>query len=168
MKIIEIYCDGSGTTWDKCAGYGFVLVVDGEFHSEGHGHIPQGTNNDAEMAAAIKGMMAAQALIKDLHKEHYDEYGTDDGFFPYLSVKLRSDSQLCLGWATGRYKHKSEDRQKTVALLQVLFKQLRCEASWIKGHSKHEWNDRADALAHYGRTGEFKRKKDKKSIVSST
>lgn len=104
---------------------------------------------------------AAQALIKELHREHYDEYGTDDGFFPYLSIKLRSDSQLCLGWASGRYKHKSEDRQRTVALLQDLFNKLNAEASWVKGHSKHEWNDRADALAHFGRTGEFKRKKDK-------
>jgi ribonuclease HI len=158
MRIIEIYCDGSGTTWDKSAGYGYVLIIDGEFHSEGSGHIPRGTNNDAEMAAAIKGMMAAKDLI-DFATEESERTGNT---IFCTEVKLCSDSQLCLGWASGRYRHNNPDRKKTVEVLQSLFNELRAIPTWVKGHSKHEWNDRADALAHYGRTGEFKRKKDKK------
>lgn len=160
METIEIFCDGSGTTWDKSAGYGYVLVVDGAFHSEGFGHIPQGTNNDAEIAAAIKGMVAALAVIKDLQLDHYGDTGTDDGFF-YPTVKLCSDSQLCLGWASGRYRHNDPNRAKTVAYLQGLFKQMSVEPVWVKGHAGHQWNTRADALAYKGRTGEFKLKRDR-------
>jgi ribonuclease HI len=156
MRIIEIYCDGSGTTWDKAAGYGFVIIVDGEFHSEGHGHIPQGTNNDAEMAAAIKGMLAARDLIKSLRIMDEIAHGE-------YKLKLCSDSQLCLGWASDRYRHNNPDRKKTVALLQELFREMSVEPVWVKGHNGHVHNSRADALAHYGRTGEFKRKRDKKS-----
>jgi len=145
LRTIEIFCDGSGTTWDKSAGYGFVLVVDGVFHSEGSGHIPMGTNNDAEMAAAIKGMMACQEMVQ-----------------PGDKVSLCSDSQLCLGWASGRYRNSNPDRTKTVALLQRLLRELEAEPVWVKGHNGHQWNTRADALAHFGRTGEFKLKRDRK------
>lgn len=144
MRTIEIFCDGSGTTWDKAAGYGFVLVVNGEFHSEGHGHIPMGTNNDAEIAAAIKGMMATQTMI-----------------LPGDKVMLCSDSQLALGWASGRYRHNDPNRSKTVAYLQRLFKELEAEPVWVKGHAGHKWNTRADALAYKGRTGQFKLKRDR-------
>jgi len=146
MKTIEIFCDGSGTTWDNAAGYGFVLVINGEFHSEGYGYIPQGSNNDAEIAAAIKGMMAAKEVIVNVTS---------------YSIKLCSDSQLCLGWASGRYRHKDVNRSKTVAFLQGLLKELQAEPVWVKGHSGHQWNTRADALAHKGRTGKFKLKRDR-------
>ena len=149
MRVIEIFCDGSGTTWDRSAGYGFVIILDGEFHSEGHGHIPQGTNNDAEMAAAIKGMIAAKDVWGGLITQGV------------VSVKLCSDSQLCLGWASGRYRHNNPERSKTVALLQELFREMAVEPVWVKGHNGHVHNSRADALAYKGRTGEFKLKRDR-------
>jgi ribonuclease HI len=161
MRSVQVYCDGSGTTWDKCAGYGWVIVVDGAFHSEGSGHIPLGTNNDAEMAAAIKGMIAARALIAKMRDDHSFFNGE---IFPFAHprVEVCSDSQLCLGWMSGRYRNGNPERAKTVAYLQGLFRELGAEAVWVKGHSGHEWNTRADALAHYGRTGQFKLKRDRK------
>jgi len=169
LRILEIFCDGSGTTWDKAAGYGYVLVLDGEFLSEGSGHIPQGTNNDAEIAAAIKGMMAAEAILAKSKSD--DEFfrgaPTLLGYTQY-HVKLCSDSQLCLGWASGRYKHNDPNRSKTVSYLQKLFQELNVEPVWIKGHNGHEWNTRADALAYKGRTGEFKLKRDRVKASSES
>lgn len=147
-----------------------MLVVDGEFHSEGSGHIPMGTNNDAEMAAAIKGMIAAQSLIGRERYAALDRAAASiaGSFIPeQFSVKLCSDSQLCLGWASGRYRHGNPDRSKTVAYLQGLFKELRAEPVWVKGHNGHKWNTRADALAYKGRTGEFKLKRDRKNAQSN-
>ena len=39
MKV-EVYTDGSATTKDKPGGYGWVIVIDGKFHSEGSGSLP--------------------------------------------------------------------------------------------------------------------------------
>jgi ribonuclease HI len=148
MRTIEVYCDGSGTTADTPAGYGWVLVLDGVPVREDSGHIPAGTNNDAELAAAIKGLMAC----KEYASERSERF----------RVLLRSDSQLVLGWASGRFEISREDRKPAVKVLRQLFNELDAVTSWVRGHAGHEHNERADALAHFGRTGEWKRKRDAK------
>ncbi len=63
VKRIEVYSDGSATIATKPGGYGWVVVVDGEFHSEGSGHSDAATNNDMELEAAIQGLTAALNVI---------------------------------------------------------------------------------------------------------
>jgi len=166
MKTIEIFCDGSGTTWDKSAGYGWVICVDGAFKAEGYGHIPLGTNNDAEVAAAINGMMNAIALLARIKADAAFFQGAGSLFSHQdYTVKLCSDSQLTLGWASGKYRYKDESRISRINVLKNLFSRLNAEAVWIKGHSGHEWNERCDALASFGRTGEMPKPKRKKKIA---
>jgi len=117
------------------------------------------------MAAAIKGMMAARDRL-------YYTYNLGDGpdelDIDAVKVRLCSDLQLCPRWASGRYRHNNPERTKTVTYLQSLFRELKAEAVWVRGHAGHEWNTRADALAYRGRTGEFKLKRDRKRASSGS
>jgi ribonuclease HI len=156
MKLIEIFCDGSGTTWDKCGGFGWVILVDGVFHSEASGHAKRATNNDMEMSAAINGLLQAAAIIKRYSNERLYAF---EPKAESIKVKLCSDSQIVLGWANGTYRFKQEEKFARFDVLRTLFENLKAEAVWIKGHNGHKWNERADVLAHYGRTGEWPRPK---------
>ena len=55
MKI-EVWTDGSATIATKPGGFGWVITLDGKFHSEGSGHLEKATNNDAELMASICGL----------------------------------------------------------------------------------------------------------------
>ena len=65
MKI-DVYTDGSATVAQKPGGYGWVITVDDKFHSEGSGHMPLASNNDAELESAIQGLTAAFRFILDV------------------------------------------------------------------------------------------------------
>ena len=62
---LEIYTDGSASLNDRPGGYGWVIVTNGEKHSEGSGYMPVASNNDAELEAAIQGLYAAKNLIEN-------------------------------------------------------------------------------------------------------
>ena len=141
MQNIEIFTDGSATTADKPGGYGWVLVVDEKFHSEGSGRVENVTNNDMELFGAIQGLTAANQLIKDTLK----------GVFNTPLVTLCSDSQLVLGWASGEYRFKQEQKMDKYVLLKQLMAQLNAKTKWVKGHSGNLWNERCDKLANKAR-----------------
>lgn len=97
----------------------------------GIGGGPRGTNNIAELSAAIQGM-------------HYiiDNKIQED-------VTLVSDSQYVLGLASGQYTP-----QKNIELateLMNLVKQLNIKTKWVKGHSQNVFNDVVDLLAKSGK-----------------
>jgi ribonuclease HI len=127
---IEVYTDGSATTKDKPGGYGWVLVVDGEFHSEGSGSIPNATNNDAELEAALAGLVNAYKI--NPHK---------------FTVTLVSDSQIILGWTSGRYRFKQANKQHKYDALMRLKTMMPVETRWVRGHAGDQWNERCDKLA---------------------
>jgi ribonuclease HI len=139
MKI-EIYTDGSATIASKPGGYGWVLVVDGVKASEGNGHIEKGTNNDAEMEAAIWGLVAAYKYVTA------NKIALETG-----DVSLCSDSQITLGWANGTYRFKQEHKYTRFLALKELMVKLKAGTRWVRGHSGDENNERCDELANLGR-----------------
>jgi ribonuclease HI len=153
MKI-EVYTDGSATTKDKPGGWAFVMVIDGQKHSECSGHMAGASNNDAEMEAAIQGLAAALKHVKD---ETDIRCGVDG--IPDYSVILCSDSELIIGWTSGRYRFKQLDKIAKYNQLQFLAKRLSVQTRWVKGHSGDEHNERCDKLANEARLG-VNRKKD--------
>lgn len=153
---IEVYSDGSATTKDKPGGYGWVMVIDGSKRLEGSGHMAGASNNDAEMEAAIQGLAAAL------------KYCTEDNYRDPVvkSVTLCSDSQLVLGWASGTYRFKQQDKIQKYQQLQFLVKRLNVKTRWVEGHSGHEHNERCDKLANEARKG-IARQKEKIEAISN-
>jgi ribonuclease HI len=145
---IEAYSDGSATTSEKPGGWGYVLVIDGVKHSEGKGHMPGASNNDAEMEAAIQGLAA---VLKYLNDWVTGEDGRPLGPLPDANVTLVSDSQLILGWASGVYRFKQADKYAKYKQLEFLVKRLDAKTRHVKGHSGDEHNERCDKLANLGR-----------------
>lgn len=139
MKI-EVFADGSGTVADKSAGYGWIIVVDGVRISEGNGYIEKGTNNDAEMEAAIWGLVAAYKYVTA------NKITVEPG-----DVSLCSDSQITLGWANGTYRFKQEHKYTRFLALKELMVKLKAGTRWVRGHSGDENNERCDELANLGR-----------------
>lgn len=148
MKI-EVYTDGSATTKDKPGGWAYVLIIDGKKHAECGGHMPGATNNDAEMEAAIQGLAAALKHAKSLQGEDFDRMSQT--LVP--SVTLCSDSELILGWTSGRYRFKQAGKMAKYNQLQFLVKRLNVQTRWVKGHSGDEHNERCDKLANEARLG---------------
>jgi ribonuclease HI len=135
---IEVYCDGSGNTFDSDGGWAFCVLRDGELIAEGSGYLQSATNNTAEIKAAISGL----SFVANM--------GHNDG---ERNVKLISDSQLVIGYATGRYACKALHLTQLYIELRELFQQLNATAQWVKGHSGNPNNERCDKLAKAAREG---------------
>lgn len=154
MKI-EIYSDGSAQTIKTCGGWAYVLIINGEFHSEGSGHVEFATNNDMELVSALKGLDAALNSTMS--------YGS----FPIdLEVILKSDSKLILGWADGTYQFKQMEKIGLYDELRRLMRKLKVKTEWVKGHSGNKWNERCDQLANQARL-KLEKNKDKEEAKIS-
>ena len=72
---------------------------------------------------------------------------------------IRPDSELVMGVMTGRVAVK--ENVMLAKRVRELWLKVRARYGgrlthrWIKGHSSHVWNDRADALAELGRLGDI-------------
>jgi ribonuclease HI len=124
----SLYCDGSSTgRSNREWGWGFVLV-EGDIvlaHSSGGG--PSGSNNSAELTAAIMGFryMEANGILGP--------------------VTIVSDSKYCLGIANGTYTP-----SKNLELCQELrafYLKYNASTRWVKGHSGERLNEVVDKLA---------------------
>jgi ribonuclease HI len=156
--IIEVYTDGSATINTKPGGWAFVLVIDGKKHSECAGHMALASNNDAEMEAAIQGLAAALKLVNSTAC-----FGTGMANEKF-EVTLCSDSELILGWTSGRYRFKQQSKIAKYDQLQFLVKRLGVKTRWVKGHSGDEHNERCDKLANEARLT-VNRKKDREEAI---
>lgn len=145
--LIEVYSDGSATSEGKPGGYGWVLVVDGHKVDQGNGHMESASNNDAELSAAIYGLVAA---MKYGFKDTVIEFGCPS--FPnHIEVTLVSDSKLILGWASGEFKFKQLDKIHKYDTLQKLVKTMNVQTRWVKGHTGDTYNELCDKLANAAR-----------------
>ena len=151
MKI-EIYADGSGQTSNTDGGYGWVMVVDGVVHSEGSGHVSNATNNDMELEGAIQGLEAVDKHLWTLPATQLNAILFDTPL-PGRDVVLVSDSQIVLGWASGEYQFKQENKIDKYKQLKFLMNKLNAQTRWVKGHSGDVHNERCDQLASNARKG---------------
>jgi len=140
MPIIEVYSDGSGNTFDSDGGWGYRIVIDGVIKEEGSGYLSSATNNVAEISAAIAGLKAVKQLRVSM-------VPTPD----VIKTVLVSDSQLVLGYASGKYQCKALHLTQLYIQLRQLYKELNCEVRWVKGHSGNPHNERCDQLAKAAR-----------------
>jgi len=146
---LEVYTDGSASVNDRPGGYGWVIITNGEKHSEGSGYMPVASNNDAELEAAIQGLYAAKKLIEEQTIKN-------------SLVTLVSDSQLILGWVNGRYSFRQEEKIEKFKELKLLTKILDVKTRWVEGHNGDEHNERCDKLANQARiNGQNKKEKIK-------
>jgi ribonuclease HI len=138
-RRVSIWTDGACSGNPGPGGWGAILRF-GESEKELCGGDPLTTNNRMELMAAI---MALEALTRP------------------CAIDLYTDSQYVRGGVTSWIKGwkargwKTADRKpvKNIELWQRLeAAEERHDVSWhwVKGHSGHEMNDRADALARAG------------------
>jgi ribonuclease HI len=135
-KIVEIFTDGACSGNPGPGGWGAVLRY-GEVEKEMNGGEPATTNNRMELMAAI---MAIEAVKRpcEIHLHTDSEY-LRQGITTWIhSWKAR-------GWKTADKKP-----VKNVDLWQRLEAAIETHDvhwHWVKGHSGHIENERADELA---------------------
>jgi ribonuclease HI len=139
MKRVSIYTDGACRGNPGPGGWGALLRF-GELERELYGGEPDTTNNRMELRAAIEALSALkQACVVDL---------TTDSVYVRDGVTRWMDNWKRNGWRTAAKKPvKNQD----------LWQQLDAAMSghevhwhWVKGHSGHPENERADQLANRG------------------
>lgn len=135
--MVEIWCDGSSTGRPNRAwGWAYVIAIDGVPVCCDYGGGPHGTNNTAELMAAIQGITRYAKMVAD-HPE-----------WP-LGCVLISDSMYTLGQATGKFQaHKNAE---LCGQLNALYGQHCTQAKHVRGHTGVDLQERCDRLAKLGK-----------------
>ncbi len=137
--MVEMFTDGACRGNPGPGGWG-VLLRKGKHEKELCGGERQTTNNRMEMTAIISGL---KALKRSCH------------------VIITTDSQYVMkginewmpNWKKNHWKTAAKKPVKNSDLWQELDRLLaehQVEWKWVKGHSGHEENERADRLANRG------------------
>ena len=136
---VVIYTDGACSGNPGPGGWGAVLISGGHERELCGGEGPT-TNNRMELMAAIR---ALEALKRPCKVElHTDSQYVRTGIAEWLA-----------GWKARGWRTASKAPVKNEDLWRRLDEaRLRHEVDWrwVKGHSGHELNERADALARKG------------------
>ncbi len=121
------------------AGWGAVLIApDGVTETDHYGFLGHGTNQIAELSAAIEGLERVPVGA---------------------SVELVSDSQYVLkglsewraGWERKGYRNSKGEPVANLALWKRLFAiadARKVATRWVRGHNGDPYNERADKLAN--------------------
>lgn len=139
MTDVELYTDGACRGNPGPGGWGVLLRARGKERELCGGELMT-TNNRMELTAAIEGLAAltrpcAVAVYTD------SEY-LRKGIGEWLPKWKKA------GWRTAARKPvKNEDLWRR---LEDAAARHQIEWHWVKGHSGHDDNDRADALANRG------------------
>lgn len=135
MSEIVVYTDGSGNAFDSDGGYGYRILVDGQLYKDGSGYLPSATNNVAELTAVAKGLSAVKDCISILPKEAVHK------------ITLISDSQLALGYTSGKYMCKALHLRDLYIQVRKLAIDLKIDTKWERGHIGEPNNCAVDKLA---------------------
>ena len=136
MTEVEIFTDGACRGNPGPGGWGVVIRSGGQ-EKELSGGEPLTTNNRMELLAAIRGL---EALKRPCRVEFYtDSNYVRDGITKWVH-----------GWQRNGWRTADKKPVKNVELWQQLIEAAaphRVQWHWVKGHSGHPENDRADRLA---------------------
>ena len=137
--MINIYTDGACKGNPGPGGWG-ALIIEGDIKNEIFGGEADTTNNRMEILAVIMALKAINAVseITVFTDSTYVQKGISEWI----------DKWKINGWRTS---NKKEVKNKDLWLqLDNLTVKLKINWSWVKGHSGHLENDRADYLANLG------------------
>lgn len=142
-NTVEIYTDGACSGNPGPGGWGLVLRYNGT-EKELWGGEAETTNNRMELMAAIEGL---RALTRPMRVHiHTDSTYVKDGITKWI-----------VNWKRNGWKTAAKKPVKNVDLWQALDDALARHEEvkwfWVKGHSGHPENERADTLARAGIPG---------------
>ncbi len=134
--IIDIFTDGACSGNPGPGGWGVILRWRGT-EQELSGGSPETTNNRMELMAAIAGLESLTRPVKA--RVHTDSRYVKDGITLWIAKWKQN------GWKTAAKKPvKNTDLWQR---LELAVGAHDVEWHWIRGHTGHPENERADALA---------------------
>ena len=139
MAIIKIYTDGACKGNPGPGGWGALLVA-GKHSKELCGGEKETTNNRMELTAAIKALEAVK-------KPAVIELTTDSQYV------RKGITEWLQGWKKKGWKNSQKKPVKNSDLWRQLDQQNQRHSvswHWVKGHSGHPGNEKADELANRG------------------
>jgi len=139
MSMVEIFTDGACKGNPGVGGWGAILRFGGS-EKELFGGTANTTNNRMEMTAVIE---ALRALSRSC----------DAVVFTDSSYVQKGISEWIHGWKRNGWKTADKKPVKNADLWQALDELAaghKIEWRWVKGHSGHPENERADLLANRG------------------
>ncbi|MFZ5835405.1 MAG: ribonuclease HI [Pseudomonadota bacterium] len=142
---VDIYTDGACSGNPGPGGWGALLIYAGT-EKELSGGAEDTTNNRMEMMAAIEALKALKRPCQ-VHL-HTDSAYLRDGITKWIHGWKRN------GWRTA--DKKPVKNQDLWLQLLALIESQKVTWHWVKGHSGHPENERADSLANQG-MAQFKR-----------
>ena len=137
--VIAIFTDGACRGNPGPGGWGVLLRAD-DGEQELWGGEPETTNNRMELLAAIKGLEALPGPSRVML--------TTDSEYVRKGV-----TEWIIKWKTNGWRTASKRPVKNKDLwekLDALRASHHVEWHWVKGHSGHTENERADGLANRG------------------
>ena len=139
MKQVRAFTDGACSGNPGPGGWGAVLQF-GDYERELHGGAKDTTNNRMELTAAIEALKALGEPCQISLTT--DSTYVKDGITQWLDNWKRN------GWKTSAKKPvKNQDLWQALDLESARHEIDWC---WVKGHSGHPENERADRLANLG------------------
>lgn len=137
--LVEIFTDGACKGNPGPGGWGAILRY-GDRERELYGGEPHTTNNRMELTAVIRALEALTRQVPVV--VHTDSQYVQKGISEWMKAwKAR-------GWKTADRKPVSN--VDLWQRLDELAGQHQVEWRWVRGHSGHPENERADALANRG------------------
>lgn len=138
-KVVDIYTDGACKGNPGIGGWGALLQYDGKTR-ELYGGDARTTNNRMELTAVIRALEALKRRCRvRLHT---------DSQYVQLGITTWIHDWKKRGWRTADKKPvKNADLWRE---LDELAGEHDIEWIWVRGHSGHDGNERADALANRG------------------
>ena len=136
MKQVEIYTDGACKGNPGPGGWGAVLRMGGH-EKELSGGAPATTNNRMELTAVIEALRALNSSCEVAL--HTDSRYVIDGITKWI-----------FGWQKNGWKNAAKKPVLNIDLWLALIEAKRNHKvswHWVKGHSGHPENERADKLA---------------------
>jgi ribonuclease HI len=138
-KRVVVHTDGACSGNPGPGGWGAILAFNGS-EKELFGGAPETTNNRMELTAAIEALRALKGpCTVELHT---DSKYVRDGITKWIH-----------GWKRNGWKTSDKKPVKNADLWQALEAETathKIDWRWVKGHSGHDVNERADALARQG------------------
>ncbi len=131
LSGLHAYIDGSFSTKQQEAGYGVVILFDGEII-----HTIKGSSKKyIDMRNVAGELFAAAVSIK---------WALDNG---YQSISLHHDYSGIAHWAKGEWKTNQEGTINYKKFIDDISKKINISFVKVKGHSGDTYNDMADKLA---------------------